>query len=98
MEFSISLGPIKTVGVRGLEGRSEKENKESELLHLPHPPTFAHYLVAKVGKQNLLKHSISLVHMPQFLMISIYTYIIIIIITSLYNMNVLLLPFIPSHY
>ena len=38
MEFSISLGPIKTVGVRGLEGRSEKENKESELLHLPHPP------------------------------------------------------------
>ena len=42
MEFSISLGPIKTVGVRGLEGRSEKENKESELLHLPHPPTFAH--------------------------------------------------------
>ena len=34
-----------------------------------HPlPTFAHYIDAKVGKKNLLKYSISLVHMPQFLM------------------------------
>ena len=68
-ENTLRLGcgsPEKTVGVGGLGGRSEKENKEyCENTPLP---TFAHYIDAKVGKKNLLKYSISLVHMPQFLM------------------------------
>ena len=60
----------------GLQRRlSEWEDSEEGLkrrtksiVKIPPLPTFAHYIDAKVGKKNLLKYSISLVHMPQFLM------------------------------